>query len=227
MSGLVIGLGAAGAVAGWGVARGLTAWDYRLEEERDGPRRSPLWWLVPGMALVWGLLGWRFGGGHAGALPAYLLFATLGGALVAIDLDVHRLPDVLQLPAMPALAVLLALASLVAGDWGPLLRAVIAWAVLLVGYFVLVLVSPGGTGMGLGAVKLAGLMGLALGWLGWVPLLVGVYAGFLVGGLVALAALLARRVGWRSSIAFGPPMIAGALVGILVPAHVVTGALLS
>lgn len=231
MTALAVALGLAGAVVGLAVGAALRRWDYRLDDERNLPVRRPLPWLVPAMALVWGLLGWRVGDqagglGQPGLLPAYLFFATLSGALVAIDLDVHRLPDVLQLPAMPVLVVLLAIASLTSGDWWALARAVIAWAVLLVGYFVLVLVSPGAQGLGLGDVKLAGVLGLVLGWLGWLPLLIGIYAGFLIGGLVALVLVLGRRVGWRSSVAYGPPMIAGAFVGILLPAHVVTGLIL-
>jgi leader peptidase (prepilin peptidase)/N-methyltransferase len=219
---LAVALGLAGAVVGAGVAWTLRRWDYRLDDERNLPVRRPMPWLVPAMALAWGLLGWRLGElGQPGLLPAYLFFGTLSGALVAIDLDVHRLPDALQLPAMPVLVVLLAIASWASGDWWALVRAVIAWAVLLVAYFVLVLISPGAQGLGLGDVKLAGVLGLVLGWLGWFPLLIGVYAGFLVGGLFALALVLGRRAGWSSSVAYGPPMIVGAFVGILLPVEVV------
>ena len=37
-------------------------------------------------------------------------------------------------------------------------------------------------GMGYGDVRLSGVLGIALGYLGWGELLVGIYAGFLVGG---------------------------------------------
>lgn len=227
MTALEVALALAGAVVGAGVAWGLRRWDYRLDDERNLPVRRPMPWLVPAMALAWGLLGWRLGDlGHPGLLPAYLFFATLSGALVAIDVDVHRLPDALQLPAMPVLVTLLAIASWASGDWWALARAVIAWGVLLVGYFVLVLISPGAQGLGLGDVKLAGILGLVLGWLGWFPLLIGVYAGFLVGGLFALVLVLGRRAGWSSSVAYGPPMIVGGFVGILLPVELVADLLL-
>ena len=43
---------------------------------------------------------------------------------------------------------------------------------------------------------------------------VGLFAGFLVGGLAAVALLALRRVGLRSSIAYGPAMCLGAWVAI-------------
>jgi leader peptidase (prepilin peptidase)/N-methyltransferase len=41
--------------------------------------------------------------------------------------------------------------------------------------------------MGLGDVKLAPTFGLTLGWLSWGTVAVGVFAGFLLGGLAGLA----------------------------------------
>lgn len=84
--------------------------------------------------------------------------------LAAIDLDVHRLPDAIQLPAYPILLAGLALASWSVGDWGSLVRAALGGAIGFAFFLVLALV---GSGMGFGDVKLAGLLGLLLGWLGW------------------------------------------------------------
>jgi leader peptidase (prepilin peptidase)/N-methyltransferase len=69
--------------------------------------------------------------------------------------------------------------------------------------------------MGMGDVKLAGVLGLFLGWLGWSELLVGAFAAFLLGGVVALALLAARRVTRSSGIPFGPWMLAGAWSAVL------------
>jgi leader peptidase (prepilin peptidase) / N-methyltransferase len=71
-----------------------------------------------------------------------------------------------------------------------------------------------GRGMGRGDVKLAGVLGLYLGWLGWSSLLVGVFAGFLLGGLVGGALLALRRAGLRTQFPFGPSMLAGAFVAV-------------
>ena len=58
-------------------------------------------------------------------LPAYLYLGVVGVALASIDLDVHRLPDVLVLPSVPAvLALLLGGVGLAAGSGGRCGRAV-------------------------------------------------------------------------------------------------------
>jgi leader peptidase (prepilin peptidase)/N-methyltransferase len=132
--------------------------------------------------------------------------------LVWIDADVHRLPDGIVLPAYPALLVLVALAAGGLGQWSSLWRALACMAALYAAYFVLAFISP--SSLGFGDVKLAGLIGLVLGWLGVPHLLLGALAGFLVGGVVGLVLLVGRRVGLRSHIAFGPSMLVGAFVAI-------------
>ena len=73
------------------------------------------------------------------------------------------------------------------------------------------LINP--SGLGLGDVKLAGVLGAFLGWLGWPAVLVGTVAAFVINAAVALVLLAARQVGTKSGIAFGPAMVAGAVVG--------------
>jgi len=162
---------------------------------------------------VWAFLTWRIGdtAGWA-ALPAYLFFGWLAVALVWIDIDVHRLPDGLVLPAYPALLALLACASLGAGDWRPMLNALIAMTVLYALYFVMAFISP--ASLGFGDVKLSGLIGLVLGWLGLGTALLGLLAGFVAGGVIAIVMLVAQRAGLRSHIAFGPAMLLGAFAAL-------------
>ena len=69
-------------------------------------------------------------------------------------------------------------------------------------------------GMGFGDVKLAGVIGLFLGWLGWGPLAVGAFSAFLLGGLFSLVLVMTRGATGRTAIPFGPWMIVGAWVGI-------------
>ena len=220
----IIVLTLAGAGAGAGLRRVLAGASYRLREERDQPLPRHTWWLVIVVALVWGSLTFRLGGsGQWSLLPAYLYLGVVGAALTLIDLDVHRLPDLIVLPSYPIAAVLLLVPTVVTGLWGALLRAVLAGFALYVVYLVLALVSPGGGGLGFGDVKLAGLLGLLLGWIGWGPVIVSVLAAFVIGGVVALALVLARRVSRSSLIAFGPPMILGAWLALLFPLQVVAG----
>lgn len=146
-------------------------------------------------------------------LLAILYLAAISIALALIDLDVRRLPDRIVLPSIAVLAVLLGAAAILEHDWWALGRAAIGLAALGGFYLVLAFLVPGG--MGLGDVKLAVLLGLALAWLGWAEFAVGAIAAFVLGGLFGAALLIAtRRRGLK--VPFGPWMLAGAWVGILV-----------
>jgi leader peptidase (prepilin peptidase)/N-methyltransferase len=219
---LLIGL--VGAGVGAGLSRVLADGRYRRGQERDRPLPQHTWWLVIAVGAVWASMTFRFGGyAHWSLLPAYLYLGAVGAGLALIDLDVHRLPDLIVLPSYPIAFVLLLLPTVVSGQWGWLLRAVLAAVVLFVLYLVLALVSPGGGGLGFGDVKLAGLLGLLLGWLGWGPAIVSVLAAFVIGGLSALILLVAGRASRSSHIAFGPSMILGAWVALTFPVQVMTG----
>jgi len=143
-------------------------------------------------------------------LPAYLWLGAVGVTLAVIDLDCHRLPDRLTLPSYPVGLALLALP----GDGDALLRAAIATAVTAGAALLLALLAPGG-GLGLGDVKLLGVLGLFLGWLGWAELALGVALGFTLGALAAIGLLVLRRAGLKDHLAFGPWLIAGALVAVV------------
>jgi leader peptidase (prepilin peptidase)/N-methyltransferase len=64
-------------------------------------------------------------------------------------------------------------------------------------------------------VKFAGVLGLALGWLGWTELVVGTALGFVFGGVVSIGLLARGRAGRRTRIPYGPHLIAGALTAVL------------
>jgi leader peptidase (prepilin peptidase)/N-methyltransferase len=161
-------------------------------------------------ALLFVLVFWKFGLGIEFVVYAYL--AALAVVLTRIDLAVHRLPDVLVLPAYPVVLVLFAVECLLTGEWSPLVAAVIGGAALFILYFGAALVYPGG--MGFGDVKLAGVLGLALGWLGWGPLVIGAFSAFLLGGIVGIALIASKKAGRRSGVPFGPFMFGGAAIGI-------------
>ncbi|MEW1957550.1 prepilin peptidase [Kineococcus sp. NPDC059986] len=177
---------------------------------------APISWRYPAVEAATGLLfaavTWVVG--PTWALPAYLYLAAISVALSLIDLDVHRLPDAIVLPSYPVAVVLLAVASAGDGDWSRLLRAAVGGAALYLLYRVLAFLYP--TGMGLGDVKLAGVLGLYLGWWGWDALVVGAFAAFVLGGVVTLPFLLVGRAGRKTRIPFGPFMLAAALLALAV-----------
>lgn len=146
-------------------------------------------------------------------LLAFLYLTAISIALALIDLDTRTLPNRIVLPAYAVGAVLLGSSALLSGHPGALLGAAIGGAALFAFYFLIAFASP--KGMGFGDVKLAGVLGLFLGYLGWGPLAVGAFAGFLVGGLYALGLIALRRAGRTSGIPFGPWMLLGAWIGIV------------
>ncbi|MET9392597.1 A24 family peptidase [Streptomyces sp. NPDC006624] len=177
-----------------------------------GPRAAP---LVIATALVCALLAAATG--TRPELGVWLLLAPVGVLLTVVDFRVRRLPDPLTLPFAAAALALLGLTALVpehAGEWTTALLGSLA---LGGGYFVLFLVNP--AGMGFGDVKLALGAGAALGWYGWPTVMLGTFAGFLLGALYGAALVLTRRADRKTAIPFGPFLITGALLGLLVGAY--------
>jgi leader peptidase (prepilin peptidase)/N-methyltransferase len=157
-------------------------------------------------------MAWRLG--VVLELPAYLYLVAIAVALTLIDVDVRRLPNVIVLPSYLVAAVLLLAPAVTTGEWDAYLRALGGALALFALYFALAFAYP--AGMGFGDVKLAGVLGLYLGWLGWGELAVGAFLGFLLGGAWGVALLLARRAGRKSAIPFGPFMLGGALLAVFV-----------
>jgi leader peptidase (prepilin peptidase)/N-methyltransferase len=166
-------------------------------------------------AVVVGLLLGKFGG-HADMI-AFGFFGALGVALAAIDIAAKRLPDRLTLPAYPVLIALLAVAALISGDLAALGRALLGCLALAGCFLVLGLIRPGQ--LGGGDIKLAGLAGLVLGWLGWPALIAGAALAFLLAAIIGLALLAARRLRLQSVMSFGPFLVAGAVIAALMSAR--------
>jgi leader peptidase (prepilin peptidase)/N-methyltransferase len=181
------------------------------------PVRYPLVELA--MGLLWFLITLRLAQAGLGwAVPAYLALAFVCLVLAVIDATTRLLPNRITYPAFPAVLALLLVASIGLGDLGRLARGLLA-AMAVGGLFLLLaLISP--RGMGLGDVKLAPTLGLALGWLSWGAVAVGVFAGFLLGALAGLAAIVALGLTRKSLLPFGPWLVAGALLGVLAGADV-------
>jgi leader peptidase (prepilin peptidase)/N-methyltransferase len=153
-------------------------------------------------------------------LIAYLYLAAISVALAVIDLDVRRLPDAIVLPSYVVGAVLLVSVDLLRGDLARLPLVVIGGAGSFLLYYALAIAKPGG--MGLGDVKLAGVLGLFLGQAGIAQLLVGTFAAFVLGGVAGIALIVAHRSTRKGTIPFGPWMLGGAWIGILAGAPLAT-----
>lgn len=184
---------------------------YRRPDE-GGPLPGH-WWVAPAAPVVGYLLARSLADLPWPALLPYLALVPVGLALAAIDADVHRLPNALTLPLVPAELVLLAGASAATGDWDALRRSGLA-ALLVGGGFLALAFVLYGRSIGMGDAKLLVPLSAALGWLSWWHVLLGLWVGFVIGGLVALALLLTRRATPRTQLAFGPSLVAGTLLAV-------------
>ncbi|SDD66938.1 prepilin peptidase [Glycomyces harbinensis] len=163
--------------------------------------RRPAGWPVAAAAVAAALLiAWRAEGAlHAAALA---LVAAAGIAAGWIDAYERRLPDVLVLPAYPVVAALL----IATGEADAMLRAAACAAAGMAAYGI----GCAAGQVGFGDVKLAGLLGLALGWASWQTALIAAVATAAVGGGQA-AVVLAMR---RKDFPYGPAMLAGAAAAL-------------
>lgn len=172
-----------------------------------GPSGSRPWLAWPRWAPVTGLAlaGATFARDGVGAdALCFALVQVLLVALAAVDLATHRLPNVITLPT--SLAAILLRAAFARSTLG---HALIAGVVALLVFGLLALLLRGGLGMG--DVKLAGMLGFVLGPTALPALVAGIFAGG-VGSLVLLALGRAR---WSSAIAYGPYLAFGGALAIL------------
>jgi leader peptidase (prepilin peptidase) / N-methyltransferase len=143
-------------------------------------------------------------------LPLVLVLLLVPIAL--IDLDRRIIPNIIT---GPGAVVAVALGLLL--DPGYVPEQLIAGAAA--GGFLLVALLAYPAGMGMGDVKLAGMMGLFLGREVGVALLVGLLAGTLVG--VAIMARKGTKEGRKTAIPFGPFLALGGATAALVGAPIV------
>jgi leader peptidase (prepilin peptidase) / N-methyltransferase len=203
------------------VAASLTASPYLARLTVSVPDRDAVrWWRgraasrrhLSWTALTAAVLGALAGAaaGWSALLPAFVALALTAAPLVVIDFEHHRLPDRLLRVMAAAGAVLLTLAALVRHDWHSLLRSGEGAAAVFAVLFLLAFAAP--RSFGFGDVKLGAVLGLYLGWFGWSYVYYGIFAGFLLGSIVAIVLLATRRASLKTALAFGPMLILGALV---------------
>jgi leader peptidase (prepilin peptidase)/N-methyltransferase len=176
--------------------------------------RRAAYWCGGLAAVAGGLLGWLLG--LQAVLPAWLVLAVSGAVLGYIDARTRYLPSIIIWPTYAVVAVGLLGAALATGEWGSLRRAAIAGAIGFGVFYVLWFAFP--RGVGFGDVRLSGLLGLALGWLGWGQFVSGLYGGFFLGAVVGIVLIVGRVMTRKQMVPFGPFMLAGALAGVLLGA---------
>ncbi|MFG1819902.1 prepilin peptidase [Kribbella sp. NPDC049174] len=173
--------------------------------------RRAAYWCGLLAAVSGGLLGWVLG--TTAVLVAWLLLAVAGAVLGYIDARTRYLPSAIIWPSYLVIGLALLGAAVVSGEWGSLRRAVLAGVIGFAVFYVLWFVFP--RGVGFGDVRLSGLLGLALGWLGWGEFITGLYGGFFLGAIVGIALIAAKVMTRKQMVPFGPFMLIGALGGVV------------
>jgi leader peptidase (prepilin peptidase)/N-methyltransferase len=169
-----------------------------------------IWKCVVAAALSGGLIGLAVGWDWS--LLFLLPLVPVSLALTVIDWRTKLLPTWLIARTYVGLVLLVLVVAAITQDWQNLIRAGIGWAGAGLLFFVLWYIHP--RGLGYGDVRLSGILGIALGYVGTAELVVGVYAGFLLGGIGGGLLSLVRIV-HRKGFPFGPFMLVGALIGLL------------
>ncbi|MEV4665690.1 A24 family peptidase [Micromonospora echinofusca] len=144
-------------------------------------------------------------------LLAGLWWVVCAVPLAFIDAQVHRLPNVITMPAAAGVFALLTIDATVTGRWEPLIDATICAAVATA-VFVSIGLVLGRRGMGLGDAKLILSVTALLGWWGRGAAFGAVVLGFLGAGLVGVVLLVSGRAHRGAHIPMGPFFIAGAVV---------------
>ncbi len=135
-----------------------------------------------------------------------IVLVTVLVVVTLTDLDHRLIPNKITYPAVP-----LAIAIGIALDIDDVPEQLIAGAAAFAFFFLAALAYP--RGMGMGDVKLAGVMGLYLGRAVAPAIFIALITGVLVGGVIM--ARLGVAKGRKQHVPFGPFLAFGGLVGVL------------
>lgn len=205
-------------LVGWGLVGLVVASVLRIAVQRSSllpagcERLAPPGLLEVVTAVLFSALAWRIG-----AVPDLFAYSWLAAAcvpLAAMDWNSSTLPTKLIWPSGIVLAALFGMVAVLNRDSYPLIRSAAGMLALLTFYGALYFLRPGQ--LGGGDLRLGGMLGLALGWTGWVTLLAGTLLGWLSAAIALVVLRSARRAEPSNEISLGPFLVVGALVAILI-----------
>jgi leader peptidase (prepilin peptidase)/N-methyltransferase len=142
-------------------------------------------------------------------LFAYGLMIAMALEQTLVDFYTHRLARGVTMRAALAGGPLLTLAAINIDETVRIATMFGAFIATLVFFLVLSFMSKGGIGSG--DVRLAPVLAMFLGWMGWSYVYIGLAGGFILGGIWALALLVTGKAKLSHRIAFGPFLCVGAV----------------
>ena len=202
----------AGVIAGPALALLADRVPERKPLTGEGWRSPQLVPITAATVILFGAVGARFGAEWA--VPGYLVFTACLIVVTVTDLRLFLIPNRIIYPTLAASVVLLSAAAVIGHDAEAWRRAAVgggaAWLALLVVH----LINP--RGMAFGDVRLAAVIGIYTGWLGYGHVFLGLFTGFLAGAVVGGLLIVTRRRGAKDPVPFGPFLAFGAMTAVLV-----------
>jgi leader peptidase (prepilin peptidase)/N-methyltransferase len=142
-------------------------------------------------------------------LFAFGLMIAMALEQTLVDFCTHRLARGVTMRAALAGGPLLTLAAINIDETVRIATMFGAFVSTLVFFLALSFMSKGGIGSG--DVRLAPVLAMFLGWMGWSYVYMGLASGFILGGIWALALMFMGRANRSSHISFGPFLCVGAV----------------
>ena len=133
-------------------------------------------------------------------------------ALACVDVELLLLPKMIVYPALAGVTGFLILDALLTNGWSRLGVAALCAIGWFVVFFALNYANP--RYLGFGDVRLAPMLGLGLGWLGWRYVVLGFFAANLIGAIIGIFLLATRRMSREQQIPYGVFLALGAALAI-------------
>jgi prepilin signal peptidase PulO-like enzyme (type II secretory pathway) len=180
--------------------------------------RSPVRSVAAGVVtgLLFGGAAYHFGP-HVIVAPYDAFFALLV-AVSFTDLSHRLVPRWLIYAGLAVIVPLLMVTAAVDHSWHDLGGSAIAGAIAFALFFAVWWFVP--RGMGFGDVRLAGVIGVAVGYLSLLHAYIAFLAGFVAGLVFGLGVMATSPSGRKTRIPFAPSLALGAVVSVFWGGHV-------
>jgi leader peptidase (prepilin peptidase)/N-methyltransferase len=169
-------------------------------------------------AVAFTITAIRFG--PSASLPAELIFVAGLIALAAVDLERYLLPRAILYPTLVLVFIALLIAAAATGQWRRFGIAILCALGAFLVFFLIHFAKP--AWLGFGDVRLAALLGLALGWMGPWYLFIGFLAANFLGAAIGIALIVAGKARRSTALPYGVFLAAGSLFALWLGAPIIS-----